>query len=227
MTYEERYADQFLDSGWRTASQLLVRLLSMMQVTRVCDLLFVTQHMRATILKPLIRCESLVRRLLVFAACKLDPPRRPHVTSTARKTRPIAPAVTSRLPGFRLTEPWPSTTPFQQRRPIARPLPRISVMDADGFLVSSSRVGHRIIADPSAKMLRRLTALQAVIEDPLKSVWRMAGWLARRGRSRRNSPLKIGIPPGRLKAKDRRHGEDIIDDAQHHARYALERLDSS
>ncbi len=76
--------------------------------------------------------------------------------------------------------------------------PRILSLDADWIAPSSVRRADDASTSDTGRMLKRIRALRAVMDDPARMVRRMAGWLARRnpdaGDAYRPHPLSIGLP---------------------------------
>jgi hypothetical protein len=205
-----------------------------------------------------------VRRLIIVAARGLVvtlPPPRPR---KARPT-PLAPVlrrlgiavVTSggafpsplrggargggqaaRTPVLPLLDPLKS---FQPRRPTRTSIPRISF---PGYAPPSPIKLRRPPAPDdlldATRIVHRLQALGAALDDLPGQARRFARWKARRvaagaqnekrqaGRTTRNWPLRPGRAPGQLKAKSRRQEvHDVLSDLHWFAFEAMEKPDTS
>ena len=160
--------------------------------------------------------EVLLRRVLVVMALGLALVA-PALRQSTRRTAHTNTPPRACLPGFSLIEPWPSTTPYDQRRPVCKQRPRILSFD-DVVAPEPSR------ASSEARLIARLEALATIIAAPERAARRLAVWFARRRRGLRNSPLRIGRP-----VIDRRsEWAAPVFNAQHFAIAAMDRcLDSS
>ena len=187
-------------------------------------------YRRTLVVRHLRRAEAIARRILVLLACAMEltsPTRRTHKTEPSRSSAKIdEPAYKpQRVPGFRLTEPWPSTTPYHLRQPVGCAGPMIRFFDRDGFLSGPPPKPARIVLEGQS-LLRRLQALDAVLKSPDATARRMARWLAKRRRGIRPTPLRIGAPSGRDKLWRRNPMQDPLYNYHYLARELLDRHDS-
>ena len=178
MTYEERYEGQFLARSFAVLERLLRAARALVGLQETPPILALGRLIRPA--------EVLLRRVLVVMALGLALVA-PVLRQSTRRTAHTNTSPRTCLPGFSLIEPWPSTTPYDQRRPVCKQRPRIRSFD-DTVTPEPSR------ASSEARLIARLDALATIISAPERAARRLAVWFARRRRGLRNSPLRIGRP---------------------------------
>ena len=214
------------------------------------------RHLHRAILRLLRPAESATRRLVVIMACKekaatpqarkgeiATPQERNggNPTPQARKNEDLTPqarkdenpALRPRAPGFPLFDPL--RRPFRRRRPVQGSVPRISFPG----LVAPSPVRRPPMPGDlldATRIVMRLKALAAALDDLPAQARRFARWTARResartapGTTRRASriaPLRRGRPPGSLR-RPRHAVHDLLAELHGLALLALERPDTS
>ena len=214
------------------------------------------RHLHRAILRLLRPAESATRRLVVIMACKekaatpqarkgeiATPQERNggNPTPQARKNEDLTPqarkdenpALRPRAPGFPLFDPL--RRPFRRRRPVQGSVPRISFPG----LVAPSPVRRPPMPGDlldATRIVMRLKALAAALDDLPAQARRFARWRARResartapGNTRRASriaPLRRGRPPGSLR-RPRHAVHDLLAELHGLALLALERPDTS
>lgn len=214
------------------------------------------RHLHRAILRLLRPAESATRRLVVIMACKekaatpqarkgeiatpqarnsenptLQVRKNEDLTPQARKDE--NPALRPRAPGFPLFDPL--RRPFRRRRPVQGSVPRISFPG----LVAPSPVRRPPMPGDlldATRIVMRLKALAAALDDLPAQARRFARWTARResartapGTTRRASriaPLRRGRPPGSLR-RPRHAVHDLLAELHGLALLALERPDTS
>ena len=213
MTYEERYEDQFLAQCQKALRAMLRHLLALMDQTSLDALIWLPRASHSRLLAIIRPAELMARRMLLVMACSLTlPPARPRILE--KRSKSAAPTQKP-LPGFKITEPWPSTTPYSQRKPFARPAPRIWAWDQDGFLIGAPPPQDPEPIPDGARLIARMKALESVIAEPERYARRMARWFIRPTSARRPWPLAIQLP----RINKRGDWYDNITNAQHFAKF--------
>ena len=203
MTYEERYEAVFLARSFEVLRRLARR-------ARVLADSPAPDHMLRSLAGLIRPAEILLRRVLVVMALGLNLVAPSPRASGGAKSDHASPRA---LPGFRLIEPFPSTTAYDQRRPVCTVRPRIRSFD------DPAQPDPPPQRPATARIVARLEALEAIIADPDRAARRLGLWFARRRPGLRNTPLKLGRPSIHRKSEWARP----IKDAQHFAHCAMDR----
>lgn len=160
------------------------------------------RHLRNYLRRILRPAESAVRRLIVLAARGLTielGPLRPVVPGTALKSRCVKPDTKGGACAFPILD---SLKDFRPRRRYSRWIPRVTWLGLTEPRPLPPAPGPDDPVD-ARRLVRRLGALKAVLDDLDRHARRLARWQARRdcapADARRFVVLRPGFPPGRRK----------------------------
>lgn len=219
MTSPETHFDKAIAHGWAHIEELMGAALSLCAAYLGACGMFMPPTRRLEALAHVRRAEAMLRRVLILMAetVKLAPIRSPFSSAPFGDNRGDAPR---KHIGFALIETHPSTTPYDQRQPICIKRPRVRFLDEP----DPRGAGVNDVAEPLDPLFARLHALQRIVEAPQAAARRMARWLARRRHGARQTPLKLGTPPGADSMFRRDPLHDPLFDAHYFAREALDRM---
>ena len=218
MTYEERYEAVFLARSWEVVRRIVASALVLLGVETAADATCIPENTLLSLRRLLRPAEAMLRRILVVEALKLGPIM--SRSRVSRSHRASSPGQTRSAPGFTLIEPWPSTTPYDQRRPICRRAPHIHSFTDTDLLNETPDIPASPDRPAGQGDLNRLQQIEAILAAPDKAIKRLALWFGRRKPTQRSSPLKIGRPPptSQLDIRPR------LADAQHFANAVMDRF---
>ncbi len=158
--------------------------------------------------------EAMARRLLVMAALCLPRPMartpRPMTQDQKRALKALAKSPSDKIVRFALAEPLAAyriVGPPGPRYTGPDQGPRIRSFYDDPFAVTRALLASPTAPEPEPEpgpdpLLRRLDALQHVVDHKHRHARRMARWMAHQAQHRygRSSPLRPGRAPGQVKA---------------------------
>ena len=186
MENHERYEDQVLRLGWPRLAQGFATLLALIGVSAAVGLEHLPESLRRQVMKRLRPLEIYARRLLVIEALRLNPtPQKSNKIIGERSVSSMVNKDGTYRSQFSLIESYPSTTPYHLRRKICLKRPRIRSLDE--VFPPSEPAPQR-----PDRALKRLRALESLLDDSKPAANRLARWFTRRRRGLRRCPLKLG-----------------------------------